>query len=204
MFSKVDIRSFDAGLVETLGAQLIDNNYYLTIEGVKDRIPVIMVAPEIILEEYTLPSVIIRREGYELALSRYNGARFVRQATIGPTERILQWVAMPIDISYDVQCYARYRQQVNKIFEYLQSKLLPQQYIKVVDSEGDIRSYDAIVEGFSVLDEIADVADRVLGFSVSIRVMGEIDLLPEEPMKTFDPSKSLKEVVNVDIMHKEG
>ena len=60
------------------------------------------------------------------------------------------------------------------------------------DSLGDERVYEAIVEAVVPLDEVADPSHRVVGFTVTVRVEGELDLF--EP-KTYKAVAGFPEIV---------
>ena len=53
-----------------------------------------------------------------------------------------------------------------------------------MDSIGDVRTYEAFQESISPLDEVSEVVDRVIGFAVTLRVEGELDLLDPETKNT--------------------
>jgi hypothetical protein len=100
----------------------------------------------------------------------------------GPTRVEQQEQAHPFDITYELSVLAHYRGglslrgQVNKIFQHILSTYQAYAQVLVKDSIGTIRPYWAFQEGTSVLDEIGEVAERVLGFGVTVRVEAELDL----------------------------
>jgi hypothetical protein len=51
--------------------------------------------------------------------------------------------------------------------------------VNVLDTAGDYRTYSAFMEGISPADEVTEVGDRVVGFALTLRVEGELDLDPE-------------------------
>lgn len=52
--------------------------------------------------------------------------------------------------------------------------------VNVRDSVGDYRTYSAVGEGPTPIDEVNEVGDRIVGYSISLRVEGELDLDPAE------------------------
>jgi hypothetical protein len=90
--------------------------------------------------------------------------------------------AIPFDITYTISVKARYRgapgqrNQVNGLFANVLRRYPPYGKINVVDSIGDLRSYEAFNEGISNLDNIVEVQDRTLGFAITLRVEAELDL----------------------------
>jgi hypothetical protein len=47
--------------------------------------------------------------------------------------------------------------------------------IYVIDSEGEERGYEAFQESIDTLNEINEISDRKIGYTISIRVEGELD-----------------------------
>jgi hypothetical protein len=54
----------------------------------------------------------------------------------------------------------------------------------VKDTLGDYRTYEAFREGISILDELSEVAGRMVGFAVTIRVEAEFDLVDPTTART--------------------
>lgn len=52
--------------------------------------------------------------------------------------------------------------------------------VNVQDSAGDWRTYTAFQSGLTPADEVNEVGDRVVGYSMTLRVEGELDVDPEE------------------------
>jgi len=48
--------------------------------------------------------------------------------------------------------------------------------VLVTDSIGDVRSYEANLSGVGPLDEASEVGERLIGFSLTLFVSGELDL----------------------------
>ncbi len=50
---------------------------------------------------------------------------------------------------------------------------------KVVDSLGDVRHYDARDVSISNVSELVDIADRMVGYTISFTARAEIDIYDE-------------------------
>jgi hypothetical protein len=63
------------------------------------------------------------------------------------------------------------------MLQYVLRHFLPPSFIfKVVDSMGDVREYDAVDVSVSETSELADIADRTIGWTIAFTVRAEIDL----------------------------
>lgn len=51
--------------------------------------------------------------------------------------------------------------------------------VNVRDSVGDYRVYTAFMEGVTPIDQVTEVGDREIGYSISLRIEGELDLDPD-------------------------
>jgi len=202
----VGIRNFDQGIVETLGGKISHNNYYVEIEGVDPPphtpslpgIPITFAFPEEVFEKYRMPAIVVSRDDIMAANERWHpfseqwrapaeGALPVTVSVggnpvTGWTKAATRQQAAPFDITYTVSCFAqrrgmRTRNRVNKILDFILRRYTPTATIvKVIDSIGDTRLYECHNEGIAHLDDVAGVGERVLGFAVTLRVEGELDL----------------------------
>ncbi len=221
----VDLRAFDEGVVETLGAtiDLEQQNYFLKLDPVETvgfdpivgspfhkgavaprpglpGIPITFSYPEEVFENYSIPVLWVERVGFDPAMQRWHpgmlqyrtsgrGAlpsRYAPESTsidrsgFDRVEQIDQ--AVPFDISYSLNVVTRNRgaggnsQGGNRLLRHVLGIYPPYCAVWLKDSIGDVRSYEAFMEGVSPLDDVAEVADRVIGFSVSLRIEGELDL----------------------------
>lgn len=176
--------------------------YYLKLSGIDladaglPGIPVVFSYPEDVYEKYKIPIVLVRRDSIDPALERWHpgmvtycipgvGALPVQGqgGALGYPRVLEQQQAVPFDLSYTILIEARHRgvpggqrNQVLRILQHVMSVYQPYSYVAVTDSEGDVRTYDAFMDGVTTEDEVFDVADRTLGFSLSLRVEGELDL----------------------------
>lgn len=216
----VDVRSFDRGVVETLGAKVYANgvlaespdtpvpdaNYYLIVDGIdpapgQPGVQITWSYPEDVYEFEKLPMLLVRRDDISPAMQRWHpGAEKYQTAALGANPVLSgqsvfydawesQQQATPFDLTYTIQVMARHRggpgqrNQANLLLAHVLKVYPPYGAVVVRDSLGDFRTYEAFMEGTSVVDEVAEVAERMIGFAVSLRVEGELDLINPETRK---------------------
>lgn len=98
--------------------------------------------------------------------------------------------AVPYDLMYTVRVVSRYRGQtgrsdhVNSLIEYTMRVFQPYSGILVTDSLGDTRYYHAFSDIIGQVDSSLEVADRVLGFDIAVRVEAELDLNDPDVYRT--------------------
>lgn len=167
-------------------------------------VPVVFSHPEDVFAKYDLPLIAIRRDDIDPATSRWHpGLKQYR----APAESALPTVvgaesywnlveekeqAVPYDLTYTISILARSRgkggisqtNQANAILHQVLKVYQPYCLVKVFDSIGDGRTYEAFQESISHLDEVPEVADRVIGFAVTLRVEAELDLNDPEVRHT--------------------
>lgn len=205
----VFLRNFDEGLVVTIGGELINfeidgetvQEYALRVAGVtgpdayRGMVPIIFQNPEDVYQRASLPHVVISRSGIQPAMNRWQpGARdyLVPAENTGwvnvngeqiPTIIELKDPAVPFDITYDLHIRARLRAQADLLLRQIGASMghvLAYSVLYLTDSEGEERSYEAFVESIDNLDEVADVSDRTIGHTISVRVEAELDF--QEPI----------------------
>jgi hypothetical protein len=199
----VDIRAFDESIPVTMGAEIIDDNYWLLLDNVSPPpglpgIPVTFAYPEDVFEKYFIPAIIIRRDDIQTDMQRWHpGATNYRVpaptavpvgVTVGGSTRYgftayeTYFQGEPENIYYTVSVIAKHRQglglrrEVNTIFKYLLSKFQAYGQVIVTDSVGDVRTYECFREGISMLDDLSEVGARQVGYALSLRVEAELDL----------------------------
>ena len=170
-------------------------------------VPVIFAFPESVLEKYDYPLIWIRSDDITPTMNRWHPGTLQYRApsqTANPVvvntnpldplnEPTSSWdqveqlqQAAPYDITYSISILARNRggmgqtNQANAIFHQVLKTYQPYSLVRVEDSLGDERTYSCFQESISHLDEVPEVADRVIGFSITIRVEAELDLLEPE------------------------
>ena len=159
-------------------------------------IPVYNVNPDTRLVDYITPCFIIRRDDLQEAPERwfslYNkyrapapGADEVsvdfRGETIDGYDKYEQQLAsFPYDITYQISCISSGRKaevDAHKMIKFIMKKFRPKICrVKVVDSFGNVRYYNAESNGPQSLQESLDIVDRQSGFTYNVKVDGELDL----------------------------
>lgn len=207
IIGRCSIRSFDQGVVDTIGAILIDTekdgvatkNYALSISSLAEaappeyagKIPVKFWPPDGPFEPYLLPCVIIRPVDPIPALQRYEfGALQYRlpaagaeqvvmpDGTVGYTKYEQRGMGRPFDMAYDIEVRTKKRWHKVTLLEYILGRLIDRTLI-VSDTAGNRRDADFSLDSVSNADDFSDVADRVLSSIIGIMVQGYIDL--DEP-----------------------
>jgi len=198
----VFIEDFDIGLVTTFGSVLktivLDDeevqDYAVQIPGVHGPdeydglIPVIFQEPEDVYQTGFIPHVAISRSAITPAMQRWHpvgkayqvAAKVAQQVTaqngeVGPSLNELKGYALPFDITYDMHLRARLRQQANLMLKYMGRFIWAYGNIYFTDNEGNERGYTAYMESIDNLDELVEFSDRTLGFTMSVRIEGELD-----------------------------
>lgn len=199
--------AYDVGVARTLGAELIEfeadgemvQTYAVRIQGVTgpeetgELVPVQFADPEDAFTAQLLPQIVITRGSINPSMaSRYHpgGREYLAPAsgaetvvssggTEGPSRVEIKRYALPFDISYDIHLRARLRVQADRLLAHVGRVFWAYGQVWVLDTEGEERGYYAFVESYENLSEIADVADRLQGHTVSMRVEAELDF--EEP-----------------------
>ena len=208
---QVFLEDYDIGLARTLGGELIDieldgetvQKYAVQIEGVtgpdeyQGLVPIDMSDPEDAYVEHLIPQIIISRGAVTPQMNRWfpGGREYQIRAKIaqdvkssggltGPSHVERKWWTYPFEISYDVHLRARLRAQADRMLRQIGRVFWAYGQIFLVDSEGDERGYYAFVESYDNLSEIADVADRLQGHTISMRVEAELDFNEPHIMPT--------------------
>ena len=160
------------------------------LDNLSDKIPCFFDTPEDVYQEFVLPCFVFKRNDMTPAFDRHPWYGWVARAPAkGATKITLpdgrvgydrydnQWRATQFDITYDCVIYARRQQESVLMLMYALRHFIPPWFIfKVVDSLGDVREYDAGEMSISNTSELADIADRTVGWTIAFTVRGEIDL----------------------------
>lgn len=177
--------------------------YALTVDGLKPNleyyghhVPVFFSTPEDVFQPFRYPCVVVRRNDLRAAFDRspYYGFQRVpapdaRPVAIAAGNGVLRGydkyvsaaIPVPFDIGYDLQIYARTQATglilLNRI---LQTCRPPFFSVAIYDSLGDRRLYDAGEVTIASNNELADVADRTIAWTISFDVRGELDLQDQQ------------------------
>ena len=164
-----------------------------------EGVPIYFSFPDETIDFKILPSYIVRLNSISPAMSRWHlgnmqyrvassDAKFVTvvHPITGVTIRTgfssheMKDQAVPFDLGYTIQIRARYRNNLRvdalRMLHYAMKKYQPYTALRVKDSRGEYRTYDAFMESPSPQDTKSDVTNREVNFNLSLRVEGELDL----------------------------
>lgn len=167
-------------------------------------VPVIFNNPEAIYEKKIYPSYLITRTTpYEPSLVRWHSVKQAEyRAGVSGSEEVVSGTpgvsgfdavsgfgllelkpqAWPVDIYYSVACYARYEHEAIPMLKRILKTFPPYSKISLIDSLGENRDYTVFAETAPQdIGEFVDVADRLRGYSLDIRVEGELDV--QDPVR---------------------
>ena len=201
---EVWLRHYDLGVIETLGAKLIGDRYFLPELNDFDPppglpgFPVVFSHPEEILQSHKVPVVMVRRDDFSYQMNRWHpGTVTYRVPAIGtlpvvspfPTDPYVpargaakyeqHKQSMPFDLLYTVSILAKSRESMaaaQSILHYVMKIYQVYCRLLVRDSLGDIRSYEAFSDQVSPVDQASEIANRMIGFTLSLRIEGELDI----------------------------
>lgn len=173
------------------------------------RVPIVFAIPEDVFSNYEIPIIVVRREAITPRLNAWHPGQLQYRAPSFHSRPIVylegtsyekhgfdlmnqRQMAVPFSINYSISILSRHRgltlaqrNQANQVFEHILKIYQPYTYIKLIDSIGDERTYDAFMSSVVPVDSDAEVAERVIGFSFSLDVMAELDLAPTETFVTM-------------------
>lgn len=197
----VDFYDFDDAVATALGAlpDQAKNQFYLPLEGIFvkvegrqepiDRALVVFKRPEPTQVTATVPMISIVRDSTTPAEDRLlspvisyrvpcNGAKQVSVGgSLGWTSYEQKDKEQPYDFFYTIECWARFR-TVAQILLQIMMKRFPMrgETIVVVDGLDNPRTYAAFQQGVTDLTDVSSLVERIPGYSLSIRVEGELTL----------------------------
>jgi hypothetical protein len=198
----ITLRDFDKGVVETLGAKVIGDRYFITELKHLDPapefpgVPVVFAHPEDVFQAHKVPVIEVRRDDIQPAMNRWHPGTLhyrvpsasAQPATVtfpdgtyrsGYTHYETLQQSCPFDLLYTINIIAKQRQYMaaaNLILAYVLKIYQPYCSVYAYDSIGDLRSYEAFLESVGPMDEAADVSERMIGFALSLRVEAELDI----------------------------
>jgi hypothetical protein len=82
----------------------------------------------------------------------------------------------PHDFTYTIECWARHRVAAQILWTMVMRTFPPRTTVTVRDGRGVERVYHAFTEGTADLTEINSLVDRVIGYSLTLRIEGELTL----------------------------
>lgn len=203
-FDEGVVLTMGAELASSKGPSGVKDHYVLKLPGVtyspgSEGVQIIFGSPEDQLERLRLPYILVVRQDLNPAPQRWHSvgaqqARYPGPGALllsipkpggvvqGPDRMTELAQALPYDITYQITCVSRMRKkaagqgEVATIIQHLMKKFPFNTVLWLKDSLGDLRSYDAFSDTVGTEDEVGGVTERMLGFSFSLRVEGELDL----------------------------
>lgn len=162
----------------------------------QDVVPVTFGNPEAYMNNWKLPGIFCRREGMEPDLTRYsqeleafripapnteivNGSINFVDPT-GPKELMQRQRAEAYNFIYIIDMVARYETDANAMLRTVLPRYKQHKAVIVQDSLGDYNEYTAFLEGIDNIREILGVTMKYTGYSLSLRIIGELDLFDNE------------------------
>ncbi len=223
----VFVRDFDKGIVESMGAVVVNDDYFLMVDGISygtypydfrdpnlrgETMPGVMVhwaSPDDRLDAFVLPCIVVRRDSIDISLERWpsfhlkyrspaDGASHVNvnygeSVISGYTSYEEQYGGFPYNIVYMISALTsgkRAESDAIKLLKVILRAYKPRNsFVRVTDSEGAIRTYDAYSDGPVSLEEALDIVDRQRGYAVNVTVEAELDLndpYVTETVRTMD------------------
>lgn len=197
----VDFYDFDEAMALALGAapDPAKNEWFLPLEGIFvhvdgrkepiDRALVVYKRPEPTQISATVPMISIIRDSVTPAEERLlSTVRSYRLPCEG-AKRIsaggcLGWTSyeekdkeQPYDFFYTIECWARFR-TVAQILLQMMMRRFPMrgQTVRVVDSIDNERIYAVYQQGVTDLTDVSSLVERIPGYSLAVRVEGELTL----------------------------
>lgn len=179
--------------------------YYAPDLKADQFVQVVFASPEQLLTGYVIPSVVVRREDVSPDFTRWHSegalqyrvpsqqsntvtVTILNKSKTGPTEVEQFRQAWPYDIAYTLTAIARSRNDAAKILQRVLKAYQPYGRVFVKDSKGEVRTYEAFMEGFGPMDEVVDVTGRTVAHTINLRISGELDSHDAEVFPTMrDP-----------------
>lgn len=196
----VDYYDFDEAVARGAGALPDDqkNEWYLPLDGIFVQIEgrrepitralVVYKRPEPTTVSAVLPMIAILRDSTVPANERLltqvvsyrlpcEGAKRVSAGgCLGWSSYEQKDKEQPYDFFYSIECWARFR-TVAQILLQMMMKRFPQRgTVTVVDSLDNARTYATYQQGVSDLTNVSSMVERIPGFSLSMKVEGELTL----------------------------
>jgi len=202
---RVFLEDFDLGIVETMGAYIDPNapvdeqSFVLRVNGLKDEgqrvdsfgksvVPVTFAHPESYMNIWTLPGIFVRRESIEPDLQRYSQelegfripapqAKFTTiDGMTGPDTVLSRPRPEAYNLYYSIDMLARYQTDANALLRVMLNRYKQHKAILVRDDKGDLNEYTAFLESVDQISEILGVTLKHHGFSLNLKVIGELDV----------------------------
>lgn len=184
-------------------APVEEASFILPVKGLKedaqridgmdvDVVPVTFANSEAYINIWKLPGIFIHRDVIEPDLTRYSqeledfrrpapNAAIVDGAValvdpLGPNAVMSRVRAEAYNLTYTIDMIARYQTDANALLRAVLPRYKQQKAVIVQDSKGDYNEYTAFLESVDQLNEVLGVTLKHHGWSLTIRVIAELDL----------------------------
>lgn len=182
----------DPVMIKMIGGQ--KRNYFIDIPAIASgeqtaKVPVIFNNAEGVRSRKVYPSFLIIREDPIPALNRWHS---VGQAEyrVGAQDATIEWSRgvsgysqyeqkqqdPPFDLMYNIMVQAHLEAHAVPMLKHVMRIYQPYCKVYLKDSLGEQRSYTAYNESVADIGELIDVADRMKGYSISLRIEAELTL----------------------------
>lgn len=108
------------------------------------------------------------------------GLDIVANGIVGPNEFHSRARPEAYNILYVIDMLARYQTDAQALLRAVLPRYKQHRAVLVRDSKGDLNEYTAFLESIDVLSEILGVTLKHVGYSLTIRVVGELDFMPDD------------------------
>lgn len=200
----LDLLDWDEAVIRGFCAEedLEKEEWFLPLDGIfievagraepVDRALVVYKRPEPTQITATLPMIAVIRDSIIPAEERLltivqqfklptDGAAAVSAGgMVGYTEYDTKDKAQPYDFIYTIECWARYRTVAQMLLQMVMAKYPHRGTVLVTDSIGCERTYATYQQGVNDLTEVSSMVERIPGFSLTIKVEGELTLDREQ------------------------
>lgn len=196
---------FDTADPRRMVLRVVGLQFYAPDLKTEELIQVVFASPEQLLTGYVIPSIVVRREDVSPDFTRWHSegalqyripsqqsnnvtVTILNKSKTGPTEVEQFRQAWPYDIAYTLTAIGRSRNDAAKILQRVLKAYQPYGRVFVKDSKGEVRTYEAFMEGFGAMDEVVDVTGRTVAHTINLRIAGELDSHDPEVFATMrDP-----------------
>ena len=214
----IEETAYDKGVVEHLGAiieecTLLDGrktySYVVSIDGVtgderyNGKVPISIIPVSTAYHPDIVPSIAIRPGEPTIADDRLlsldiagrwaaPGAKEVTVGGVSGFDRYqIRRSPLPVDFTYEIIMYAPKRNIGLLMRSFLLKKFPKHESLSVQDSVGDTRTYEMHLESIFNNSELASIAERIISYTFSVRIVGEIDVFDIETNQAATSSPTI-------------
>jgi len=200
-FDRGVVTTFAASLINVTVDGVVRTSYAVSVpsvtsgvEGFDGKVPVFFSHPEDVFQEYVLPCFVVMRTefmpnfegnswyGYNVAPATGAEKIYVPHPRLqgvwysGYNKYTERRHADPMDLGYDIQVMARYQHEGIAMMRHLMRYCRPPGFgVKVLNSASTGVTYNTSDVTITSTSELADVRNRMIAWTVSFTVKGELD-----------------------------